>query len=250
MNSPYFQLTLEISQKTPSKLPYYGPLVRGWMGDAFYYHEDLMEKIFKNPDVDVRPYFHYTISNGNTHIVNILFIGYATRYVRKIVEALAEKHNSHIGGIPAVIKLIKYEERHFELLASSEEIEIRFISPTTLLEYGKILYRPPSLELLLKAILRAVNRCCKYYFKAAYPIHIEDTDSLKSKLMKFEISPFFWTHKTMDGRNLKMSGITGSVTYRMNEKPSDDIMKILTLPQVFQIGKWVSYGFGKLEVST
>ncbi|MEM4293988.1 MAG: CRISPR system precrRNA processing endoribonuclease RAMP protein Cas6, partial [Thermoplasmata archaeon] len=248
--SPYFQLNLEITQKSPCQLPYYGPMVRGWMGDAFYHDKKLMERIFKNPDVDVRPYFHYTISNGNVHIVNLSFIGDAKRYARKIVEALAEKHTSHIGGVPAVIKLIKYEERYFEPLAPSQEIKIRFVSPTSLVEDGKILFHPPSLGLILKAILRSVNRCCKYYFKSAYPVHIEDIETLKGNLVKFEISPFFWTHKTMHGRNLKMSGLTGTFTYRMSEKPPEEIMKILSLTQVFQIGKWVSYGFGKLEVST
>ena len=243
---PYFHLQIKVTQETPCKLPYYGTIIRGWLGDAFYASEKT--KIFKNPDIDVRPFFHYTISNGEAHYISIIFAGDATRLAREFVECISEKCITHIGGINAKIEVIKLEEKKIEILPPRKVLEIKFVSPTTIVENGKLAIRAPSFPLIVKALLRSVNRYSKYYFKKAYPLHSKTSpECWHAEIQNFEIYPFSWEHHTMDGRRLFMRGITGTVNYKV-ARATHELMKILALAQVFQIGKWLSYGFGKLEV--
>jgi CRISPR/Cas system endoribonuclease Cas6 (RAMP superfamily) len=249
LKEKYFMITFELQQRAPAKLPYYGPMIHGWLADAIYQDETLWKIFFRNPKVDVRPYFFWTETKGNTHYVRIVLLKPATRYVRDLVELIGVKQTSKLNGEECEIKKVRYEEIKITPFDVKEGFVVQFLTPLSLMKDGKILYRPPTLSELTKATIRSVNRFCKYFYKDAYPIHTKKEPE-EGDIRTFEIAPYTWEYRRKgENKRFLLSGIRGQAVYSIKES-NKEIGKILSLLQVFQIGKWLSYGFGKVEVNT
>lgn len=51
----------------------------------------------------------------------------------------------------------------------------------------------------------------------------------------------------MRGDVIPLQGIMGHIDYEAYEM-TDELNRILSLTQFFQVGRWISYGFGRMEV--
>ena len=81
----YYELIVKIKQDRAAKLPYYGPLVRGWLGDALYTDKTLYSVLFKNPSIDVRPFFFCTAKERDEIRLNMRFMGFSVHFVKGLV---------------------------------------------------------------------------------------------------------------------------------------------------------------------
>ncbi len=238
----YYEIELRIKQEREARLAYYGPVVRGWLGDAFYRDKMLSSVLFKNPEIDVRPFFFYTTKEKEIITVNLRFMGFSEHFIKDVVLALSDKVESHLGGVACRVEGIRYDERGFSLKEPGRRF--RFISPVALFDSGE-LQVVPALRAIIKALVRQANKFTKYYVKDVYPVRVDALEEVKVK--DFEIDYFLWRHRNMRGEVIPLRGVWGWVEYEVEELP-DEMKMVLELADFFQIGRWVSYGFGKIEV--
>ncbi|MEM2944698.1 MAG: CRISPR system precrRNA processing endoribonuclease RAMP protein Cas6 [Methanomassiliicoccales archaeon] len=247
LKASYFSVIISLVQESEASLTYYGPMVRGWLGDALNEHILLREAIFKNPHVDVRPYFLFTKHSGNCIEVNLKFIGFSRSFLKDLIQSLESKTEGHLGGIPCKIRGIKLSEERMHPLTLGKRVRIDFSSPLAL-EKGGDLLLIPTMNDIVRSLIRSVNRFCKYYLKSCYPVHVpQSLLEIQSSHINSEISPFLWEHRNLSGRIIPLKGITGYIEFEV-DGAARKLGSILGLAQVFQIGKWVNYGFGKIEV--
>lgn len=223
---------------------YYGPLVRGWLGDAFYKDEMLSSVLFKNPKIDVRPFFFYTSREGDTIVINLQFMGFSEHFIKEIAVSLGDKVESHLGGVDCRVEGIRYKEKGFSSKMIEKRFRVDIISPISLFE-GEEMHTAPSLRAIITALVRQTNKFTKYYVKDVYPIRVGEFK--EGKVKEFEIDPFFWRHRNIRGEVIPLRGVWGWVEYEVDEM-AEEMKEVLWLSDFFQIGKWVSYGFGKIEV--
>lgn len=240
----YYELILKIRQEKEAKLPYYGPLVRGWLGDAFYQDRMLSSVLFENPSIDVRPFFFYTTKKGNIIIVNLQFMGFSEHFIKEIMFLLSNKAKSHIGGVNCKVEGISYKEKFFQPKDINKRFKVNFITPSALFERGEI-QKVPFFESFMKALIRSANKFTKYYVKDVYPIRVERFK--EGEVKQFKIDSFSWRHRNVRGEEMLLKGVWGWVEYEIEEM-TEEMKEMLSLADFFQIGKWVSYGFGKVEV--
>jgi len=247
LNKSFSSMSILIAQKKRTNLPYYGPIARGWLGDALYENKELWEVLFKNPHVDVRPYFFYTYHYDESIELHFEFIGFSEIFIKELAQSLESKIESHIGGVDCEIKNIRIAQKKMSPLDIDRRFRLKFVSPLALERDGN-LQLSPNLNDIFASIVRSVNRFCKYYLKRNYPIRVRP-DLLKSTFepIDAEIKPYVWRHRNSRGNVLPLRGIMGWAEYEIDGHLSE-LEKVLRLTQVFQVGKWVSYGFGKLEV--
>jgi len=247
LDTPFYSMNILIHQKKEATLPYYGPIARGWLGDALHDNKELWEILFKNRHVDVRPYFFYTNHSGENVELNFEFIGFSKMFIKEMIHSMESKVKSHIGGIDCEIKGIRIVQRKMSPLNITKRVRVKFISPVALEKNGN-LQLTPTLNDIITSIVRSVNRFCKYYLKKNYPLRVRSQilDSICEPI-NLEVKPYLWRHRNRRGSIIPMRGILGWVEYEV-EGDLSELEKLLRLTQVFQVGKWVSYGFGKLEV--
>ena len=113
LKKSYYHLEVTFQQEKIAKLPYYGPLIRGMLGDTFSNDNVLSEVIFKNPRIDVRPYFFYTERNGNSVTAHLMLMGFSEHFIKEVVRAIGEKETAHIGGVKCVIGAMSLKKRSF-----------------------------------------------------------------------------------------------------------------------------------------
>ena len=247
LKSSFQSLKITVKQEKPTKLPYYGAIARGWLGDALYPHKELWKLLFKNPYVDVRPYFLYTTHFNRTIVITINLLGFSSRLTKDLVDALSSKVEGHFGGLSSRIENIYYFEDNFEYLNLNKEFKITFSTPVSITTNERM-HIAPSLNDIVKSLVRSANKFCKYYMKKCYPLHIKETTrEVTAEILGFNLKPYHWNHRNKKGNVIPLKGVCGDVEYRVN-KVTKELGEILTLTRVFQIGKWTSYGFGKLEV--
>ena len=240
----YHHLTLTIKQKREAKLPYYGPLIRGWLGDAFYRSDILSGVIFKNPNIDVRPYFFYTEKDEDCVLTHLMLMGFSEHFIREMVEVLGKKAHSHLGGVNCVIDGISFRRVSFSDKKIKKRFKIEFLSPTALFK-GDSPSPAPPLDMVLRALVRSVNRFTKYYVKSVYPLRVREIP--KGEIVEFEMRNYFWRHRNIRGEVIPLHGTWGWIEYEV-ERMTSELKNILRLSDFFQVGRWTSYGFGKLEV--
>lgn len=240
----YYELIVKIKQDRAAKLPYYGPLVRGWLGDALYTDKMLYSVLFKNPSIDVRPFFFYTAKERDEIRLNMRFMGFSVHFVKELVLSLSKNVESHLGGVPCRIEALSYEEKEFASNALERKIRVNFISPSALVD-GDTISVVPSLPQVTRALVRQANKFTKYYVKDVYPIRVGGFND--GTATGFTIDSFFWQHRNVRGELMPLKGVWGFVEYGL-EDMTEETRDILRLAPFFQIGKWVSYGFGKIAV--
>lgn len=240
----YYELNLRIKQDREARLPYYGPIVRGWLGDAFYRDKMLLSVLFKNPDIDVRPFFFYTSKEGDIIMVNLRFVGFSEHFIKEVVVSLGEKEVSHLGGVDCRVEGIRYKERGFSSKMIEKRFRVDIISPIALFEEEEM-QAAPSLKAIIRALVRQANKFTKYYVKDVYPIRVGEFK--EGEVKEFEINSFFWRHRNIRGEVIPLRGVWGWVEYEVDEM-TEEMKEVLGLADFFQIGKWVSYGFGKIEM--
>ncbi len=239
---PFYEIAVKIEQKSEAKLPYYGPILRGWLRDAIYKNKQLLEIL--NLGIDVHPFFAYSSHKGNTIEYYLNFMGFTEKITKDIVVALSDKASSHLKGVDCKIVEISYKKKGFEKINLGNKFKVKFITPTAIYSGSKINIAP-SLNDILKSTVRSANRFMKYYTKECYPYTANfDYDM---EIESFNIKKYEWNHKNIRDTIIPLNGILGEVTFK-TENPLKYTPEILTLTQFFQIGKWISYGLGKLEV--
>ena len=244
LNRSYYELKLRIKQDEVAKLSYYGPLVRGWLGDALYRDKILSSVFFKNPDVDVRPFFFYTAKEGNLVTVNLRFMGFSEHFIKELVVSIGKKFESHLGGVACHVEEISYEEKKFPSKPIGSRFRIDLISPSAFFEKEDMQVLP-ALKMVTRALVRQANKFSKYYVKDVYPVHVE---AFKDGLVKeFKLDSFLWRHRNVRGEVIPLKGVWGWIEYELADM-TEEMKNVLRLSDFFQIGKWVSYGFGKIKV--
>ncbi len=247
-SSTYSKFTIHFVQKKEAKLPYYGPIIRGWIGSKLYKNKKLFKSVFKPEYTDVKPYFLYTQHSGKNIYATLSFLGEPKSFIAEVSKTLSSEFVTNIGGIPAKIEKIEYSLEDFIGIEVDDKLKIKFISPTSIESqvYTNIV---PSLEDILNATVRSANRYLKFFAPEIYPLRVRSTQ-VKDILKSFSIDTFTWRHRRKNGGEIPLEGITGEITYEIDGEIPRDLGKILGLTSFFQIGKRVGYGFGKLEVHT
>lgn len=247
LKKPYYSLKITLFQNQEAKLPYYGPIARGWLNDALHRDEEIKNLIAKNPNVDVRPYFLFTNHKNREVYINLNMIGFSRRFIKDIVKLLGEKVESNLGGVDCSIKNVSYSEKQLVIPELDNHIRLIFSSPTAIFQEEQQ-YFAPSLDGLVAGIVRSYNRFAKYYLKSCYPIHISDeTKQTNWEITGFDLNTFLWEHRSRNHHIIPLKGVWGHIDYSI-EHAEDELKKVLCLPQLIQMGKWISYGFGKMEV--
>ena len=242
-NKNFYEVKVSIRQEQTAKLPYYGPILRGWLKDSVYKNKELVKKLY--PDkIDVPSFFMYSSHSGSEIEGYLNFMGYSERMIKDIVTGLSDKLHGHLGGMNCKITGVSYEKRKFKKLKLNNKIKIKFITPTAL--YSKdTMSIMPQLKDVLKAVVRSTNRFTKYYVKDRYPYQT-DTE-YAAEIESFNLKTYEWEHKNIRNEVIPLNGIRGEITYSADDIPPE-VSNILTLTQFFQMGKWESYGFGKIII--
>ncbi|OFV68161.1 MAG: hypothetical protein SCAL_000801 [Candidatus Syntrophoarchaeum caldarius] len=244
LKKSYYHLEVTFQQEKIAKLPYYGPLIRGMLGDTFSNDNVLSEVIFKNPRIDVRPYFFYTERNGNSVTAHLMLMGFSEHFIKEVVRAIGEKETAHIGGVKCVIDAMSLKKRSFMNRRIKKRFKIGFISPTAFFD-GDNLSTVPSFDMVTRSLVRSVNRFTKYYVKSVYPLRVGEIP--EGEIVEFEMRNYFWRHRNIRGEVIPLHGTWGWIEYEV-ECMTSELKNILRLSDFFQVGRWTSYGFGKLEV--
>ena len=241
----YHHVDILLKQQSTARLPYYGPVVRGWLRDALHQDEYLW-KVLIDHGVDVNPFFLSTSHKNHYISVTLWFMGFSERFIKDIVVSLGSKVESHIGGGDCVIERVSYKEGKITPLKIGKRFRIDFKSPTALQkEHRQELV--PELDEIVRAIIRSSNRFVKYYVKSCYPLHITN-EVPRADVTGFDLKTYLWKHRNVRGAVIPLQGIMGHIDYEVYEM-TDELKRILALPQFFQVGRWVGYGFGRMEVS-
>jgi len=243
-------LDVILRQEDECHFPYYGPVARGWLGSALSNNIHLYNEMFKDKNKDVRPFFMYSEVIGKRDIsIKINFIGRKEREIEEIIKVLERKRESFLAGKRARIVRLRYNEKKFRMVKNSSRNRIDFKTPIKI-NYQKNSQLLPDFISILKSLIRSVNKFTKYHLPDAYPIRMENyTYDIRSRIINMDIRPLKIKHYRMDGPPLYMDGIKGHVEYETDYIDSE-ISKLFTLAQFFQVGRWVNYGFGKIEVIT
>jgi CRISPR-associated endoribonuclease Cas6 len=241
----YHRVDILLKQQSTARLPYYGPVVRGWLRDALHQDEYLW-KVLINHGVDVNPFFLSTSHKNRYVSVTLWFMGFSEGFIKDIVVSLGSKIESHIGGVDCVIERISYKEEKITTLKIDKRFRIEFKSPTALQkEHRQELV--PELSEIVRAITRSSNRFMKYYVKSCYPLHVSG-EIPRADVTGFDLKPYLWKHRNVRGDVIPLQGIMGYIDYEAYEM-TDELNRILSLTQFFQVGRWIGYGFGRMEVS-
>jgi CRISPR-associated endoribonuclease Cas6 len=240
----YHHVDILLKQQSTARLPYYGPVVRGWLRDALHQDEYLW-KILIDHGVDVNPFFLST-SNKNRYVsVKLWFMGFSEGFIKDIVASIGSKVESHLGGVDCMIERISYREEKITPLKIGERFRIVFNSPTSLQkEHRQELV--PELDEIVRAIIRSSNRFVKYYVKSCYPLRV-GSEIPRADIIGFDLKTYRWKHKNIRGDTIPLQGVLGNIDYEAYEM-TDELNQILSLTQFFQVGRWISYGFGRMEV--
>lgn len=154
----YHVLNITIQQENDAKLPYYGPIARGWLGHALSKDPVLRRYFFKNRDLDVRPYFLWTDHSGSRVTIHLSMLGNIPREgIEAILNAISEMDVGHLGGINAEIERISMVSRYFRIPEIDDYVSLNFVSPTAVMREGRPAHHP-SLGEVIKALLRSANR--------------------------------------------------------------------------------------------
>ncbi|GEM_PF-4293393 len=209
---------------------------------------ELWSTIFRNKNVDVRPYFLYTTHDGRRVEANLNFLGFGERKISNLATEMNKKLRTHIGGINAELIEIYSRKMKFERIELEDKLTLRFRSPIALMsETGNISLLPQASQ-VLTGLTRSVNRFTKYYAKPSYPIRIKtNLRGLPMPINESNLKVFTWKHKAIDQRTISLKGVWGDVTYEL-PRNKKELADLLSLASFFQVGKWLSYGFGKIEV--
>jgi len=244
----YKTLKYVIEQDKTAKLPYYGPIARGWLGTAIYDNVELKDQIFCNPSLDVRPFFIYTSHRKNQVTVCLTLLGFSESKINSFVKTLTINLKGHFGGINCRVRSLKLESNKLEpYTVTGNRLTIGFPTPVALYKNNKII-AVPKLRHIVEFLTRSVNRYTKYYLKGFYPYHISDElKNINAKIDRFDIDTFQWNHRSKNGRIIELEGIWGEVVYS-DIDDVDGLGQLLGLARFFHLGKYGTYGFGKMEV--
>ncbi len=234
-----------VELNSSSRLPYYGPVLRGWLGSRLFDSKELWVA-FRNQNIPFRPYFFYTSQGKSGVFIHFLFLEDLEELAEKMIKHLLTISELHVAGVDAEIKEVKLIRESFEKAPSSKYIKMQLLSPTTLYKEGKPrLYI--ELQLILDSLVRSINRYNKFYLNECYPIHWERSwNKIKAKTQKVDLKLFKWNQRRRTGPAIKMEGIYGNVSYLIEES-NEEIDTILSLAQFYQIGKRTAFGFGKVK---
>jgi len=242
-NKEFYEVKISVKQEKIAELPYYGPLLRGWLKDSIHKNRRLLEKLYPSK-IDVPSFFMYSSHKGNDVECYLNFMGYSEKMIKEIVVGLSDKLSGHLGGINCKITGVSYKKRKFKKIKLHNKINVKFITPTAL--YSRdVMNVMPELKDILKTIVRSTNRFTKYYVKDRYPYKVNAEHD--AEIESFNLKTYEWKHKNIKNTLIPLNGILGEITYGMDNVPSE-VSDILTLTQFFQIGKWQSYGFGKIII--
>ncbi len=245
-NKEFYEIKISIKQQSTAKLPYYGPLLRGWLKDSIHGNKELLERLY-SCKVDVPAFFMYSSHRACDIGCYLNFMGYSERMIKDVVIALSGKLSGHLGGVNCKITGASYEKRKFEKIKIDNKIKFKFITPIALYSQNTLNIMP-ELKDILKSVVRSTNRFVKHYVKDRYPYHVaSDYTGYDAGIESFNLKTYEWEHKNIRNKVIPLNGILGEITYLMDDAPSE-VSDILTLTQFFQIGKWQSYGFGKIIV--
>jgi hypothetical protein len=247
LKTSYYSLKITLLQDRETKLPYYGPIARGWLNDALHRDEEIKNLIAKNPNVDVRPYFLFTRHKNREVYINLNMIGFSKKFIKDIIKLLGEKVEGNLGGVDCSIKNISYSEQQLIPLDLDTSIRITFSSPIAIFQEEQQ-HIVPTLDNLIAGIVRSYNRFAKYYLKSCYPIHISDEiRQMNEEINGFNLNTFLWEHRSRNHHIIPLKGIWGHIDYSI-DNIDDELKRVLCISQLIQMGKWISYGFGKMEV--
>jgi len=246
----FHSVQFTLYQREPLKLPEYGPFLRGLFGESIFTDATIWGDIFKPGRVDVKPYFmHSRKVSDHEVIMDLRLLGIPTDTTTTIVERLTNKMDIHLGGKDVSISHVGLDMKGFERPELGENVKISFVSPIEI-EKQKRLVSLPTLEDIIRSTSRSVNKYCKYYAPGSYPYKISDSlRDLEAPMVHADMHPFAWDHRRSGGGKIPLRGVRGSITFNVHER-KEALAPLLSLLEFFQIGKHVSYGFGKVEVTS
>ena len=249
------RLVIDLEQEKGATLPYHGPIARGWLGSHLFRDQRLFQSLFKNPSVDVKPYFFHTevVKNkrGIPCIVRIYInlVGTTEDLHSKIVNSVMKSSHTHLGGIDARIVGVRLDDIPLVKKNLAPGFIMNLDTPLSLMENGELLPMP-SFGSVIRATVRAINRFAKYHWPELYPYHVDkNIYDTPATITTFNLTPFAWKHRNMRGRAIDITGQMGYVGYQLDRPDEKDpaVDELVTMLDLVQIGRNPAYGFGHVK---
>lgn len=248
------RLIIDLEQEKGATLPYHGPIVRGWLGSHLFREQRLFQSMFKNPLVDVKPYFFHTevVENkrGIPCIVRsyINLVGTTENLHSKIVNSVMKSPHTHLGGIEARIIGVRLDDVPLVKKNLAPGFIMSLDTPLSLMENGELLPMP-SFGSVIRATVRTINKFTKHHWPELYPYHVDKSIyDTPATITTFNLTPFAWKHRNMRGRLIDLTGQMGHVGYQLDSPDEKDpaVDELVTMLDLVQIGRNSAYGFGHI----
>jgi len=196
-------------------------------------------------------------NKGDQIQFSLALFGKASVYAKEALSALYKIGENGLGSQIARYKIIgcdtqdqSQKGQHNEQLESSHLVA-RFESPTYFKQSGKQFFHAPDFEYLLSRIIYRVNWISvlndqntlisqlerEEILKKTQCVEIVSDQSHQAKWSRYSISRQKW---------MRFDGIAGHVVYR---NVSQDLMPLLHLAEVANIGGKTSFGMGEVSFS-
>ena len=196
------------------------------------------------------PFFIYPLETEDGIYLNIIFLKAEYERMRALVDAVASNTGKKVKGTDFMAKRVILTEELFPQITANNELTAEFVTPLSLKVKNIARFAPLFNELIVAGV-RSFNRYAKYYFEDAYPFKVsKEMREVQSEILNFDYKIVNEEYKNNLGRRIFLKGIVGNASYRLeiDSKHLEELSQILSILNVIQIGKHISYCFGKLTI--
>jgi len=132
-------------------------------------------------------------------------------------------------------------------LAAADEITLRFLSPTRLLDNNRLVAKPEFL-VLVRALVRRISSLAAFYCGDRSRLDLRPVVEAASRVTVARSNLRWWDWQRYSARQrtqMKLGGFVGEVTYR---GPLQAFLPLLLLGTITHVGKACTFGHGRYEL--
>jgi len=246
LDTGYYKLKIRIKPKISLRCGYCGAVLRGWLLDAIYRNKGLKEYFF-NRKSQTLPFFFYPEQANGGIFLTVIFLKAEYSRMRELVNAVAKSGSSFRKEIS--VEGVVLEEERFAEIPLTNPLTVEFVTPLAMETESSINFSPGFNE-IVKAGVRSLNRYLKEYYQEFYPFNISKRfRAISSNIEGLDAQIVKENYVNNHGKKIILQGITGRAVYRLEgDIPEEELSRILSILDVIQIGKHISYGMGKLRI--
>lgn len=245
----FYRVQVVLTTNSDDNSMYQGAVLRGWFLDSIYRNQTLQNYFF-NRKYDVMPFFSYPMKSNGTNTLNVIFLNADYEKIRELVDAVAQQTGKKVGGTKFNVERVILNEEKYPTIEMKDQLNVTFLTPLALKVENRLQFAPRFRDIIV-AGARSYNRYAKYYSQQHYPFHISDEiRNIVSENLHLDLEMINEYYINNQRARININGIIGSTIYRINisEDFHPELVKMLSLLNVIQIGKHISYGFGKLSI--